>query len=97
MYPNDADEQASINVDAGNTATATVTAAESEVKESQTANIENTSADMKEEVELFPTADSSYVRSESERLVNEENVAMGLLVLTRSFLTLKQIVDNKAK
>jgi hypothetical protein len=27
--------------------------------------------------------------------VNEENVAMGLLVLTRSFITLKQIVDSK--
>lgn len=44
----------------------------------------------------FPQADTMDANTETcGSGVNEENVAMGLFVLTRSFFTLKHIVDNK--
>jgi hypothetical protein len=55
-------------------------------------------ADRKQTDESFSVVESNISDVTSDRSgVNEENVAMGLLVLTRSFITLKQIVDSKTK
>lgn len=57
--------------------------------------VTKTSIGPKENLQL-PIVESTDTTTEAETPeVNEENVAVGLMVLTKSFFTLKQILDNK--
>ena len=63
--------------------------------------VSTSSEDQENKVEAEPQFPAGIITdknaSTEQSVVNEENVAMGLLVLTRSFFILRQIVDTVRK